>query len=68
MKWLGKSPITVGEVDEQGNPVLKRTFFPGDDIPPEWLERMRQPDAESIDDKGKYNDKLVKAHFDKNKS
>jgi hypothetical protein len=64
--WRGKSPFTVGEVDDDGNVTDSFTAQPGDVIPEKWMKIMREAEKiYDIDDKGKYDPKQVKEHFQK---
>lgn len=39
--WNGSEPITIGEADKDGKPVKVLVLNPGDEIPPEWIEKMK---------------------------
>ncbi len=66
MIWRGKSPFTVGLMDEHGNVTQFFTAQPGQIIPPKWMQIIRDSkDAETlmVNDKGKHDPKQVKAEF-----
>lgn len=65
MIWRGKSPFTVGVLDDFGNIVESFTAQPGQMIPPKWMQVIRDQkgDILEIDNKGKHDPEQVKREF-----
>jgi hypothetical protein len=65
--WRGKSPFTIGQVDDNGKILESFTAMPGEEIPPKWLKIAKEAwtSGYEIDDKGKYSKELVEEHFRK---
>lgn len=60
MKWMGKSELVIGEVDDFGNVITEYRIKSGEEIPLEAEILLSKEGPISVDHKGNYSKELIK--------
>lgn len=65
--WRGKSPFTIGEVDDKGKVIDSFAAKHGEVIPYKWLKLWHENKPVTINDKGHYSPELVENYYKENR-